>query len=398
MRDFESFPSGTLARQRDSLFSRRNLEACTSFREPPKSCVPAGSRQEQGLPTQQDCNQTPSRKNIRTPSGPTLSVLIPTLGRPGFLHRTLRSLSAQTSPAGGFEVVVAIDGPDAGTAEAVSRLKTPYRLVVVDREKNGGRAAACNSALAAANGRLVLFLDDDVSLEPGALTAHVAAHEQCGEVAYLGLAYPRSPGRASLVGMWTEKRYAALVSRLIDEGAFRSPRDASTVNFSVARDTAKTVGGFWEGFKAYGKEDVEFIHRLNEAGVQLRLLPEARLHHWFEKRLALFVRQREQVAQNDLKLRELHPEMAQYLECDRDVPGWSMRKRVVFRGLATTIGESDRLLNAACGLLEELVTPGSTSSQPVVELAREFGYYRGLRAAGFRFGPSHDRDSAGRRS
>jgi glycosyltransferase involved in cell wall biosynthesis len=253
--------------------------------------------------------------------------------------------------------------------------------VVIEREANGGRAAACNSALGVARGELILILDDDVVLEPGLLIAHVNGHKQAPGSALMGLSFPRSPGRPTAFDVWSRKRYAKLAERLVLEGGIRSPREASTVNLSVSRTTSLAVGGFCEEFQRYGKEDVEFVHRLAKAGVELRLLPQAVLYHWLGKSLALYTRQRADVARNDLILQRLHPELAPLLECSVPVSGRSSWKGSILRALCRALDPSDETVDRVLTLAERVLVPGSRAADRTVEYARMFGYYRGLWAA-----------------
>ena len=48
-----------------------------------------------------------------TSVSPLVSIVVPTLGRPGALARCLESLAAQTLPASAFEVIVVDDGSPA---------------------------------------------------------------------------------------------------------------------------------------------------------------------------------------------------------------------------------------------------------------------------------------------
>jgi glycosyltransferase involved in cell wall biosynthesis len=93
---------------------------------------------------------------------PTLSVIIPTYGRPRFLNEAISSVLAQT--VADFECIVVDDGSAAPVAVALDR-----RVRVVHRDENGGPAAARNTGLEHAQGRYVTFLDDDDLYTPDRL-------------------------------------------------------------------------------------------------------------------------------------------------------------------------------------------------------------------------------------
>ena len=97
---------------------------------------------------------------------PTVSVLIRTCDRPGFLREAIRSVAAQTYPH--VELIVVNDGGD-DVAELVSQTATGairgyryHRFVATQ-----GRAAAGNQALQMATGEFLTFLDDDDWFAPG---------------------------------------------------------------------------------------------------------------------------------------------------------------------------------------------------------------------------------------
>ena len=87
----------------------------------------------------------------------TVTVVIPTRGRPRLVVRAVRSALDQTCPP--HEVVVVVDGPDPSTEQALAGLDP--RVVVVPLLSSGGAAAARNAGVARATGDLIAFLDDD---------------------------------------------------------------------------------------------------------------------------------------------------------------------------------------------------------------------------------------------
>lgn len=100
---------------------------------------------------------------------PTVSVVIPTTGRPELLD-AVRSVRAQDA-SDPVEVVVVADGVAAGDLPAgVSDL---VDRIVRHPERRGGGAAR-NSGVDAATGHHVAFLDDDDLWEPAKLTTQLA--------------------------------------------------------------------------------------------------------------------------------------------------------------------------------------------------------------------------------
>jgi glycosyltransferase involved in cell wall biosynthesis len=92
------------------------------------------------------------------PAGPTVSVNIATRDRPELLRRAIDSVLAQSY--GRFEIVVADDSDDDGTARLLATYDDERIRVIRTPGRHGG-GAAFNTALKASTGDLVTFLDDD---------------------------------------------------------------------------------------------------------------------------------------------------------------------------------------------------------------------------------------------
>lgn len=92
----------------------------------------------------------------------TVTVVIPCFGQAHFLPEAIESVIAQDH---GAEIVVVDDGSPDNVGAVASR----YPGVKCLRQPNGGLAAARNAGLEAAGGELLLFLDADDRLLPGAI-------------------------------------------------------------------------------------------------------------------------------------------------------------------------------------------------------------------------------------
>jgi len=98
------------------------------------------------------------------------SIIVPTYNRRDILLDTVASVAATVRPWP-CELIVVIDGSTDGTAEALGELVLPLPIKVVD-QPNRGAAAARNAGAAVARGRFLLFLDDDMIVEPDLLIEH----------------------------------------------------------------------------------------------------------------------------------------------------------------------------------------------------------------------------------
>jgi GT2 family glycosyltransferase len=114
------------------------------------------------------------RPPIGENNDPEVDVLIPTFDRPAELATTLAGLAAQDTPS--FRVVVSDQSPG-GTAAAAPAVAAMLRVltaqgrdpVVLRHPERLGLAEHRHFLLARATAPTVLFLDDDVWLEPGTI-------------------------------------------------------------------------------------------------------------------------------------------------------------------------------------------------------------------------------------
>src|SRR5262249_49492504 len=106
---------------------------------------------------------------------PTVSVIIPTHDREAILERTLAALCVQTYPPKLMEVLLVADGCTDGTVERMRRYPTPFLLHIIE-QSNQGPAVARNQGAAQAQGKILVFLDDDIEAAPRLIETYVRIH------------------------------------------------------------------------------------------------------------------------------------------------------------------------------------------------------------------------------
>ncbi len=190
------------------------------------------------------------------------SVVIATKDRARYLERALGSLQAQID-APPFEVIVVDNGSSDATREIAQQHARGFPALRYLAAPQPNRGHARNRGVDAAQGRYVLFCDDDVQLPERWVAAHAAAHRGSGERVVNGpiLNVPSYADRP--------KPKPANYSR-----AF-----LCTCNASLSRAAFLDAGGFDESFDLYGWEDTELGVRLRLAGLQWKFAWEAYLWH-----------------------------------------------------------------------------------------------------------------------
>ena len=246
----------------------------------------------------------------------SVSVVMPTCNKAGYLELTLASFEAQRGVD--YELIIVDDGSTDGTealvASYAARLPIKYR-----RQENRGRSHARNAALALAEGEIIVFSDDDRIVVPDFLTQH-AGHFDGAQAAPLVMGWQRGiltswredlsvpptvlwelisrgtlglhlrePGPVQLVTPddlrrrldFTVERFW-LAERWWEEGCLPAIRHfgeglegleapwllGTTGNMSALRSAVLDAGGFDESFRGWGLEDLDLCYRLHHAGVK----------------------------------------------------------------------------------------------------------------------------------
>jgi GT2 family glycosyltransferase/peptidoglycan/xylan/chitin deacetylase (PgdA/CDA1 family) len=204
------------------------------------------------------------------------SVVITTFNRRDLLARTLPTVLKQDFPSDQYEVVVVVDGSTDGTTELLRSFKPSCALRIIEQQPNLGQAAAQNAGLKAAQGEVVLFLDDDIVCEPALLQAHASAHTGAEPVLAFGPIFVSPQSAPTLATDWVTADWGSYFSPLL-QGAepdwYR--HGAVQANRSARRSTLLQCGGFDESLGPVLYFNTEFGLRLRKRGVALQFLPGA---------------------------------------------------------------------------------------------------------------------------
>jgi glycosyltransferase involved in cell wall biosynthesis len=200
-----------------------------------------------------------------------ISIIIPTYNRCHSLSRTLESLENQNFPPELFEVIVVDDGSSDDTIDlAAKKYSFPLKYC---RQANQGSAAARNLGARSSQGLYLVFLDDDVEVEPHSLFNISKTYQANDRVIIQG----------SLVTQFSEPSstfkqvYAGITSTpALKKGEIReiSYRDCLSTFLSVKREhffeigEMQDVGG--DGRTAWG--DTDFGYRAYRKGFKLYLV------------------------------------------------------------------------------------------------------------------------------
>ncbi|MER3424475.1 MAG: hypothetical protein C4293_15910 [Nitrospiraceae bacterium] len=210
------------------------------------------------------------------------SIIIPVFNKVDLTRQCLTSLASVTQGVD-YEVIVVDNASTDDTASFLATLGGDIRII--RNTENLGFAKACNQGAQAAQGRYLVFLNNDTIPREGWLKALIDEVEAHPEVAVVGskLLYPDG----------TIQHAGVAFSRLLFSPyhVYRGfPGDAPIVNrrrefqsvtaacMLVRREAFEEVGGFDEGYRN-GFEDVDLCLKIQDRGGRIVYQPKSVLYH-----------------------------------------------------------------------------------------------------------------------
>jgi GT2 family glycosyltransferase len=285
-----------------------------------------------------------------------ISVVIPTHNRADALDLSLSHLARQEVDAS-WEVVVANNRSTDNTDQVVAQRNFPVPLQLV-HEQTPGPAAARNAGARHAKGEYLLFMDNDILVEPDFLQRHLNAlknHPGCwvvGQVINLP-EQERSPFgqfRKSLFPFIPRDQPAAGTDAITGQ------------NVSMPRADFAALGGFDESFFVASGEDRELLLRARQKGVKLILDPGIVVLHndWAGTTIQDFCFRTRLYSQTEplfwRKYGDAYPR--QRLVNENSPPSWQADpvSLIVWKRTKQVLGSraGQAVLLAACGTIERL--------------------------------------------
>lgn len=178
------------------------------------------------------------------------------------------------------------DGAEPATAAVVERFADDGLHVRYASQAQRGAASARNLGARLATGDVLVFLDDDMLVEPDHVAQHLATRARYGDCLVNGH-WEFAPQTVAILEETPFGRFRMGVERWYKDGIAKTPLDGSCVepaevtacNLSVRRELFWELGGFDEEIPFAGAEDQEFSYRAAQAGCRFVYNPEIRLLH-----------------------------------------------------------------------------------------------------------------------
>ena len=218
---------------------------------------------------------------------PEISVVIPSYQRTEILLNTIQQLLAQIVKAS--EIVVVDQTPyDAGDKgyEELCKLAQSDQITFIQRAIPS-IPASMNEGLISAGSEFVLFLDDDIEINPDFILRHqeglIEAENQTGQAVVAQVGQVLQPGETVITRSAGLSGYGLTrdVSFPFNSEGSAWIWNCMAGNLCVHRSTAISAGGFDERFTgAAYRFETEFARRLiRHSGRSIHYWPAARIHH-----------------------------------------------------------------------------------------------------------------------
>ncbi|MEV0094715.1 glycosyltransferase [Streptomyces sp. NPDC050738] len=253
----------------------------------PAGVLAAAARRQLG-----DFGQDGPAPPVKPGDLPRASIIVASRERPGQLARALDSLLVQDHPD--YEIVVVDNAPSTtATRDMVEENYAPKGVRYV-HEPVPGLASAHNRGVAAAEGAVLAFTDDDVIADPHWLTALAAPFDADPRLACVtGLILPALLNTPAQILLESHGGFAkGFVPRLFDPAApppdeplfpFTAGEFGSGANMAFRAGPLREVGGFdpgtGVGTAAKGGDDLYAFARIVVGGHRLRYTPQAVVWH-----------------------------------------------------------------------------------------------------------------------
>jgi GT2 family glycosyltransferase len=213
--------------------------------------------------------------------GPRVSNIILGFRNADRLRNCLASI-ADSATAVSFETIVVANG---ASPDVLSVLDETPAIRVVQSEINRGFAGGCNLGARAAQGELLMLLNDDVEVQPGWLDALVATADAHPDAGAIGCRTIYTDGTLHEAGsiVWADGSTSAVGRGL--PGATQRWRYLRRVDYCsaaallVRSSLWRAVGGMDEGYHPGYCEDVDLCFAIQQTGARIFYEPRSVVCH-----------------------------------------------------------------------------------------------------------------------
>ena len=245
-----------------------------------------------------------------------LSLIITTYNWPESLELVLKSVQNQTMIPD--EVVIADDGSTFETKELITKFQQDSELKIIHswQEDIGFRAAKSrNKAILKSTGDYIILIDGDMILHPEFINDHInhakmGYFSQGSRVLLSKVISKMAPHKQQLIfsclsnGLKNRKNaiHSKLLSAIFSNKANYLP-GVRSCNMGFYRQDCLKINGFNNEFEGWGREDSEYVVRLQNSGIKRRNIRfnAIQFHLWHNENTKVSLDSNNLILQNTIK-------------------------------------------------------------------------------------------------
>lgn len=217
-----------------------------------------------------------------------LSVIICTYNRDKYIYNVLKSVAENDFPKQDYEIVLVDNNCNDSTEAECRRFESDYPEVAFRRceERRQGLSYARNCGIGAAEGEILLYVDDDATVNPQYLRSYHDFFQAHGDIDAAG--GPILPVYETAEPDWMSHYTRQLVTGKLDLGdkVREFPRDAfpGGGNAAYRKSVFDRVGCFnvelgRKGNSLIGAEEKDLFDRMTSHSMRFFYIPTAVLYH-----------------------------------------------------------------------------------------------------------------------
>lgn len=207
-----------------------------------------------------------------------VSVIIPTYNGAHKLSGILNLLKDRSDQFD--ELIVVVDGSTDNTIELLESFQSSIPKLKIIQQQNQGRAVVRNTGAREAQGKLLIFFDDDMLPEPQCINTHISHHSKIpGSLLSGGLSefVSSKPHEIQHYRVWSRTQWNQTLKKAREIICTETNIGISAANFSIPKQLFEDIGMFNENLT--DGEDFDLAYRAYRLGHPIYLNYDAFAWH-----------------------------------------------------------------------------------------------------------------------
>lgn len=314
-----------------------------------------------------------------------VTIVIPTYNRSAAVLETLNILSVIDYPHDAWEVVIVDDGSTDDTETSVREwLEHKSFQAQYLRQENAGAAAARNRGAWAARGEVLIFIDNDILVQPDFIQQHLRALKENPACWIMGRVIHPPELRQTPFGRFRDDFHESFYRNCLHD-CLSETQGMTGQNVSIPKSDFLSLGGFDESYPGASCEDWELAMRARQRGTRVLFHPGiCVLHNDWAVSLEQFCRRQKLYSIPQVLLWKKYGEASPWAQLVSENAPVDWRRdawRLSIKKMCKRLCASDRsewLIQCLSYLIERFL-PDSASSHRAYKAATAIAIFRGVR-------------------